>query len=41
MFNALNLAGKKKTFPMSDKVLSAFKKSYPSSKAVVSSLKRK
>ena len=41
MFNALNLAGKKKTFPMSDKVQSVFRKSYPSSKAVVSSLKRK
>ncbi len=41
MFNALNLADKKKTFPMSDKVRSVFKKSYPSSKAVVSSFKRK
>jgi hypothetical protein len=41
MFNALNLAGKKKTFPMSDKVQSVFKKSYPSSKKVVSSLNKR
>ena len=41
MFNALNLADKKKTFPMSDKVQSVFKKSYPSSKKVVSSLNKR